>query len=152
MEPRLQTVALPERNDDTPEPGSALHTISQRRNKAKVLIVMFFAVVFGAFGDIALSRGMKMVDAADPPGIIAGFLMTMTNPFVMGGIVLLIAFLVLYLASLSWESLSFVLPLTAADYVLVTLLAHFLLREDVSPLRWAGSVLVACGIALVART
>lgn len=145
-------MAVPERSDDTPKPGSALHIVNRRGNKTKVLIVMFFAVVFGAFGDIALSRGMKMVDAADPSGIIAGFLMTMTNPFVIGGIVLLVAFLVLYLASLSWESLSFVLPLTAADYVLVTVLAHFLLREDVSPLRWAGSMLVACGIALVART
>ena len=44
------------------------------------------------------------------------------------------------------------LPLTAADYVLVTLLAYFLLGEDVSPIRWLGSIMVAIGIALVART
>jgi uncharacterized membrane protein len=47
---------------------------------------------------------------------------------------------------------SYVLPLTAADYVLVTLLAYFLLGEPVCAFRWTGSVLVAAGLAIVARS
>ena len=93
-----------------------------------------------------------MVGHLELGGPVQAFLLTITNFYVIGGMVLLILFLFLYLASLSWEELSFVLPLTAADYVLVTLLAYFLLHEDVSPLRWAGSVLVGLGIALVSRT
>jgi len=124
----------------------------RKSNKLKVLIVMFIAVIFGALGDVSLSKGMKTVNATDPDGVLATFIATMTNPYVIGGICLLITFLMLYLASLSWEELSYVLPLSAADYVLVTLFAYFLLKEDVSPLRWTGSVLVAIGIALVART
>ena len=50
-------------------------------------------------------------------------LATITNHYVIGGIVLLVTFPVLYLVSLSWEELSYVLPLTAANYVLVTILA-----------------------------
>ena len=65
---------------------------------------------------------------------------------------LLSAFLILYLVSLSWEELSYVLPLTAANYVLVTILACLVLHEHVSALRWSGSVLVMIGIGLVART
>ena len=125
---------------------------TNRRNKLKVMIVMLIAVIFGALGDVSLSRGMKMVDAMNTNGVIGTFIATITNPYVIGGIFLLIVFLLLYLASLSWEELSYVLPLSAADYVLVTLFAYFLLKEDVSPLRWAGSVLVAVGIGLVART
>ncbi|MCL5102626.1 MAG: EamA family transporter [Armatimonadetes bacterium] len=124
----------------------------RRRNKIKVLMVMFFAVIIGALGDISLSKGMKAVGAIEHETLLKAFVAGTTNPFVLAGVGLLIFFLFLYLASLSWEDLSFVLPLTAADYVLVTLLAHFLLKEDVSPLRWAGSVLVATGIAIVART
>ena len=125
---------------------------NRRKNKLKVLIVMFIAVVFGALGDVSLSKGMKTINAENTGGVIGTFIATMTNPYVILGILLLITFLFLYLASLSWEELSYVLPLTAADYVLVTLFAFFLLKEDVSPMRWAGSVLVAVGIGLVART
>lgn len=123
-----------------------------KNNKLKVLVVMLIAVVFGALGDVSLSKGMKTVDAMNIDGVLNTFIATMTNLYIITGIALLIVFLCLYLASLSWEELSYVLPLTAADYVLVTLFAYFLLKEDVCPLRWAGSVLVAIGIGLVART
>lgn len=126
--------------------------MDQRNNKVKVLIVMFFAVIFGALGDISLSKGMKMIGGMDFRNMYQAILASVTNIYVIAGVVMLILFLFLYLASLSWEDLSYVLPLTAADYVLVTMLAFFLLNEAVSPIRWAGSVLVATGIALVART
>jgi drug/metabolite transporter (DMT)-like permease len=113
---------------------------------------MSFAVMFGALADISLRNGMKIVGETVFQSPIHAFVVTITNAYVIAGILLMIAFLVLYLVSLSWESLSFVLPLTAADYVLVTLMAHFLLHEDVSPIRWLGSILVAVGIAVVART
>lgn len=140
-----------------PEPRDIYRATSRanstnRRNKLKVIIVMLIAVIFGALGDVSLSKGMKIVDAMNTNSVISTFIATITNPYIIGGIFLLIVFLLLYLASLSWEDLSYVLPLSAADYVLVTLFAYFLLKEDVSPLRWAGSVLVAVGISLVART
>ncbi len=113
---------------------------------------MSFAVIFGALADVSLRKGMKIVSETVFQSPIHAFVVTITNAHVIASILLMIAFLVLYLASLSWESLSFVLPLTAADYVLVTLLAYFLLHEDVSLTRWLGSVLVAVGIAIVART
>ena len=126
--------------------------LSTDNNKARVMVVMFFAVIFGAFGDISLRKGMKTIGELEFRSMYQALVTAASNVYVLGGVFLLIAFLVLYLASLSWEDLSYVLPLTAADYVLVTLFAYFLLQEDVSPLRWAGSVLVASGIALVART
>jgi len=125
---------------------------SDRRNKAKVLVVMTIAVVLGAFGDVSLSKGMKMVGAVEHRTVYDAFVLAATNQYVLAGVGLLIGFLFLYLASLSWEDLSFVLPLSAADYVLVTLLAYFLLGEQVTDLRWLGSICVAIGVALVART
>lgn len=124
----------------------------KRRNKIKVLITMSLAVLFGAMGDASLSKGMKMVGAIPRADPLTDFMATITNPYVIGGILLLILFLALYLASLSWEDLSYVLPLTGGIYILVTLFAFFFLHEDVTPARWAGSVLVGAGIALVARS
>ena len=114
-----------------------------------MLVVMFFAVVFLAFGNIALSRGMKTLGHTHFLNWYYAFLAAIGNSYIIGGTLLLMAFLLLYLASLSWEDLSFVLPLTAAETILVAILACFLLHEHVFALRWAGSVLVAAGIALV---
>jgi drug/metabolite transporter (DMT)-like permease len=123
-----------------------------RRNRVKVLVVMLFAVVFAALGDISLSKGMKAVGAAGYSTVSQTAAAAITNVYVWAGIGFLFVFLILYLVSLSWEDLSFVLPLTGAIYVLVTLFAFFFLHEHVSALRWIGSVSVAVGIALVART
>lgn len=122
------------------------------KNRLKVLIAMFVGVVLGAFGNISLSRGMKCVGDAGYECAHDAVLGAVSQPYIITGVLLLLGFLLLYLASLSWEDLSYVLPLTAGDYVLVTLLAFFILHEPVNGLRWAGSVLVAAGIVLVARS
>jgi uncharacterized membrane protein len=51
---------------------------------------------------------------------------------------------------LSIADLSFAVPVSAASVVLETVLARLLLKEKVNPLRWAGAVCVACGVALLA--
>ena len=141
---------------DQPDPPIArddkMRVLKLSRNKIKVLIAMFFAVMVGAFGDISIRYGMRTVEGTKHTCLYGNFLCGVTNPYVWIGVLLLIVFFVLYLVSLSWEDLSYVLPLTAADYVIVTFLAFLLLGENVTPIRWAGSVLVAVGIALVVRT
>lgn len=47
--------------------------------------------------------------------------------------------------------LSFAVPATAASFVLETLLARWILKESVTPRRWAGALLVAAGVALLAH-
>jgi drug/metabolite transporter (DMT)-like permease len=42
-----------------------------------------------------------------------------------------------------------VVPATAANYIVGTLGAKFLLKERVSKARWAGMLLVAAGVTLV---
>lgn len=127
-------------------------TTPNRHNKIKVLVAMFFGVIFGAMGNISLSRGMRCVGDSGYECAHDAVLGALTQPYFFGGILLMGLFLLLYLASLSWEELSYVLPLTAGEYVLVTILAFFFLHEYVDPLRWTGSLLVATGIVLVARS
>jgi uncharacterized membrane protein len=47
--------------------------------------------------------------------------------------------------------LSFAVPATAASLVIETLLARVVLHEDVSLRRWAGALLVAAGVLLLAH-
>jgi drug/metabolite transporter (DMT)-like permease len=55
-----------------------------------------------------------------------------------------------YMTALSWADLTYVLPATSLGYVLLALVARFVLHEHVSPLRWLGIVLITGGVGFVA--
>jgi drug/metabolite transporter (DMT)-like permease len=54
------------------------------------------------------------------------------------------------MTALSWADLTYVLPATSFGYVLLALVARFLLHEHVSPLRWLGIALITGGVGFVA--
>jgi drug/metabolite transporter (DMT)-like permease len=107
-------------------------------------------VIFGALGDVALSRGMKSVGALSLshwPDVISAIF----TPWVAVGIVLLFAFFASYLAALSFADLTYVLPATAVGYIVMAVLAKFFLHENISSWRWAGIALIALGVGFVTR-
>ncbi len=53
-----------------------------------------------------------------------------------------------FLALLARAPLSFLMPATALAYVVTLLGARLVLREEISPLRWLGSLLVCLGVTL----
>lgn len=61
----------------------------------------------------------------------------------------MLIFLVLWMVSLSWADLTFVMPLTALTYVLNAMLVGPVLGEHVSITRWVGTLLIAVGVGLV---
>jgi drug/metabolite transporter (DMT)-like permease len=73
----------------------------------------------------------------------------MLNPFVALGIVMLILSLLTRMALFSLADLSFVLPVTAVGYIIATFLGKTFLHETVTAQRWAGTVLIVLGAALV---
>src|ERR1035441_4354792 len=72
------------------------------------------------------------------------------NPWIGLGILLLIGFFVSYLPALSWADLTYVLPATSLSYILMVLLAKFLLHEHVTLWRWMGVALIVTGVGFVA--
>jgi drug/metabolite transporter (DMT)-like permease len=54
------------------------------------------------------------------------------------------------MTALSWADLTYVLPATSLGYVLLALVARFVLHEHVSPLRWLGIALITGGVGFVA--
>src|SRR3954467_8566759 len=71
------------------------------------------------------------------------------NRFVIGSVIAMAVSFFAYLGLLTIADLSFAVPATAVTYVLETVLAKHLLKEQVNGLRWAGAALVICGVALV---
>ena len=119
----------------------------------KTFIVIFLATASAAVGEALLSYGMKrngQVDLSVPSQWLQLVLSVIKNPYVLAGVVFLAVFFFLYLAALSWGDLSFIMPLTAMSYIFAALLAKFLLREEISWFRWAGTVVITLGIIFIA--
>jgi drug/metabolite transporter (DMT)-like permease len=74
------------------------------------------------------------------------------SPVVWGGLVLFGLSAVVWLLVLSRASLSFAYPFASLSYVLILILSHFVLHEEITALRLGGVALIVCGIVLVAQT
>jgi uncharacterized membrane protein len=104
-----------------------------------------------ALGDLSLAWGMRHTDA------IVGlnpldYVRAMLNPFVAAGICLLVMWLLTRMALMSWADLSFVVPITSLGYVLAAVLGVLFLSEIVTPVHWAGTLLIFAGTTLVGST
>lgn len=121
----------------------------------KTATVMLIAVIAGTIGDILLARGMKElgdISAMNLKGILSVALQALTSPKLVLGTAMLAVFFFLWLAVLSWEDLSVALPMQALNYILVAFLSQYFLHEVVTPLRWAGTVLVAIGVIMITKS
>lgn len=121
----------------------------------KTVVLVLIAAVLGGTGHVMLSKGMRTVgDLTEAPaGRLGGMIVrAVTSPWLLLGVALQASFFFMYLTLLSRADVSQVLPMTAMDYIVVTLLAQALLAEVVTPGRWVGIGLIAAGVFLVART
>jgi drug/metabolite transporter (DMT)-like permease len=82
---------------------------------------------------------------------LPSILIAVLNPWVAIGIVLLIGFFAAYTTALSWADLTYVLPATSLGYVLLALIAKFVLHEQVSTTRWLGIVMISAGVGFVTQ-
>jgi drug/metabolite transporter (DMT)-like permease len=112
-------------------------------------LVLAGVTVFAAAGDSMLSHGMKQTGSISLHHL-QGVILAVLNPWVAGGILLLLAFFAAYMTALSWADLTYVLPATSLGYVLLALVARFMLHEHVSPLRWLGIALITGGVGFIA--
>ena len=121
----------------------------------KTIIIMLLAVTAGTVGDILLAKGMKQLgdlSTMNLRDIIDVAYRAMTEWKIVVGTAMLAMFFFLWLAVLSWEDLSVALPMQALNYVLVAILAKYILHEEISPLRWGGIALVCIGVILITKS
>jgi drug/metabolite transporter (DMT)-like permease len=112
-------------------------------------LVLAGVTVFAAVGDSMLAHGMKQAGNISLHHL-QSVLLAVLNPWVAVGILLLLAFFASYTTALSWADLTYVLPATSLGYVLLALVARFVLHEQVSPMRWLGIALISGGVGFVA--
>jgi uncharacterized membrane protein len=127
---------------------------SAKRLRIKTIVMVLAMVVCANVGDLMLKRGMMQIGAVktSASALEHTFLMTVTNGTIWVGILFLIGFMASYMTVLSWADYSYVMPVGAFGYAVLTLLAVVFLHESVSPTRWLGVLLICVGVLLVGQT
>ncbi len=113
-------------------------------------LMLVFVMLGASIGDALLSRGMKQVGPVsfDHLGLL---LHALLNPWVLGGIAVLISFMGSYMTALSWADLTFVQPATAFGNVVTALIGRVWLHEAITPMRWLGIACIVIGVGFVAN-
>ena len=97
-----------------------------------------------------LLQSWEMKRHGEVTGIGRLLKLLLTKAPLIGSIVFLAISFYAFLALLAVADLSFAVPATALSLVAETVLARLLLKEQVTPARWAGTGLVTLGVALLA--
>jgi len=113
-------------------------------------LVLAGVTLFAAAGDSFLARGMKQVGNVSLQHL-PDIILTILNPWIALGILFLLGFFAAYMTALSWADLTYVLPATSLGYVLLALIAKFVLHEQVTTTRWMGIVLISAGVGFVTQ-
>jgi drug/metabolite transporter (DMT)-like permease len=116
---------------------------------------LYLALVVGTtvVSDILQSHEMKDHGELHDfrPGAIARSLAVLSQRrYLILSVVFMAISFFSFLKLLEVADLSFAVPATAASYVIETLLARLILKEQVGPRRIAGTLLVGCGVVLLA--
>jgi drug/metabolite transporter (DMT)-like permease len=115
-------------------------------------ILIGIIVVATTAGEVLQAAGMRRhgeIRDFRPGAVGRAMGLLARNRFVIGSVAAMAVSFFAYVGLLTMTELSFAVPATAVTYVLETVLARFVLKERVNWLRWAGALLVVCGVALV---
>jgi drug/metabolite transporter (DMT)-like permease len=120
---------------------------------SRSVLLVLLMVFSGTGGEMAITHGMKSVgepEALRPRALAAFFGRALRSGWFWTGLPLVALSFYLLLVLLSWEPVSFVIPMSALGYVVGAFGGKYFLGEEVGPARWIGVALVCAGVALVA--
>lgn len=115
-------------------------------------VLLAIIIVGGTTGELCVTRAMKVIGEVHsfyPHHILRTIGRALRVGWMWLGLVLMGLGFFSLLTILSWENVSFVVPVTALSYVIGALGGKFMLGEQIEPRRWAGVALVCLGVLLV---
>jgi len=112
-------------------------------------------IIAAPLGNVLLAKGMQGTGSLSvwpPAKLIETGLTVFESRSIWLGVASLITFFVAYMLVLSRADYSYVQPASSLAYGVVAMLGHFMLREHVSALRWAGIAVISIGVFIVGQT
>lgn len=116
--------------------------------------LILLVVSTNALSQILLKQGMTKIGSFDFAGSSVATIVPaiLLNPYVVGGLLVMVMSMGLHLMVLSRVQLSFAYPFLSISYVLVLVAGYYLFGETISTARVGGVALICVGTALIARS
>ena len=115
-------------------------------------IFFFFIVVAGTGGELCVSRAMKSVGEVHdfrPRALVKFALNALRLPWMWLGVALMSLGFFSLLGILSFQEVSFVVPVSALSYAAGAFGAKAFLGEQINRNRWIGIAVVSIGVTIV---
>jgi len=116
------------------------------------VVLFFLIVVAGTAGELCVSRAMKSIGEVhdfSPKSILSFILRSSRLPWMWLGVALMSVGFFSLLAILSFQEVSFVVPVSALSYAAGAFGAKAFLGERISRNRWMGIAVVCLGVTIV---
>src|SRR5579862_2798653 len=125
------------------------------RPHLKTYFLIAVMIVAGPIGNLLLAKGMKQIGEVHywpPSELLPVFIRIFSSATIWIGIATLITFIVSFMLALSVADYSYVQPAAALSYFVIAVLGVMVLHEKVSPLHWAGIVVICLGVSFIRGT
>ena len=116
------------------------------------LCLLAVIVVAGTGGELCVTRAMKEIGEVHDfrsAALMRFLLKALTVGWMWMGVTMMAAAFFALLAALSFENVSFVVPVTALSYAAGAIGAVLFLGERISLQRWIGVLIVCGGVVIV---
>jgi drug/metabolite transporter (DMT)-like permease len=116
------------------------------------IFLLTVIVVAGTGGELCVTRAMKEIGEVHdfrPAALVRFLFRALRVGWMWIGIAMMTVAFFALLAALSFENVSFVVPVTALSYAAGAVGAVLFLRERISPQRWLGVLIVCAGVTIV---
>ncbi len=120
--------------------------------RTATLLLIFGSVLLSAFAQMFLKLGVTRADGTNSGSALSELGSMLASPLVLVGLGLYGAGALLWLFVLGKVPLSVAYPFVGAGFIVTAIIAVVLLGEQFTASRAAGTLLIAIGCVLVARS
>ena len=120
----------------------------------KIALMLGVLICCSTGGEISMTYGMKRIGEPErfrPMALLRFLVRAIGSGWVWLAMPLMAIAFYSLLILLSWAPISLVIPASALSYVVGTIGAKYILKEEISQARWLGVLMVCIGVALVTR-
>ncbi len=121
---------------------------------AQYIPLILLTVFTNFLSQIMLKHGMTSIEKFEisAEGLTKSAFDILFNPFVVGGLFVMVVSMACHLVVLSRVDISYAYPFLGLSFVLTAAWGYFALGEDVNTYRILGVLLICSGVALVAKS
>jgi len=117
----------------------------------KILVLIFLSVMLSVGGQLLMKNGMKIVGQISLAQIIMPptLFQVILNPYIIAGVGLYVFASVVWLVVLSRAELSYAYPMIGMSYIITSVLAWIIFKENMTALRFLGIISIISGVYLI---